>query len=163
MSNSISIQKRSLNHENFQEKKLKNFFDEKLNISIETTNRDLLISKAEKQFFDNISTIQITNTLILTATSLIEKGPIFDKIATQLLLQKTYRKVFRKKVNSNNFRELYQQSFINSLKIMVEKKKKNADPKLLEFDLEKLSQELVLERDNLFNYIGLEVVYSRYL
>ncbi|CAI2162878.1 17004_t:CDS:1 [Funneliformis geosporum] len=163
MSNSISIQKRSLNHENFQENKLKNFFEEKLNISVEPTNRDLLISKAEKQFFDNISTTQITNTLILTATSLIEKDPIFDKIATQLLLQKTYRKVFQKKVNSNNFRELYQQSFINSLKIMVEKKKKNADPKLLEFDLEKLSQELVLERDNLFNYIGLEVVYSRYL
>ena len=100
--------------------------------------------------------------MILTATSLIEKDPIFDKIDTQLLLQKTYRKVFQKKVSSNNFRELYQQYFINSLKIMAEKKKKNANPKLLEFDLEKLSQELVLERDNLFNYIGLEVVYSRY-
>src|SRR5438046_8552401 len=104
MPNSVSIQKRSLNHENFQANKLKNFFDEKLNISIEPTNRDLLISKAEKQFFDNISTTQINDTLILTATSLIEKDPIFDKIATKLLLQKKYRKVFHKKVSSNNFR-----------------------------------------------------------
>jgi ribonucleoside-diphosphate reductase alpha chain len=162
MFNSISVQKRSLNHEIFQTSKLKNFFAEKLNISIKPADRDLLISKAEKQFFNNISTIQITDTLILTATGLIEKDPIFDKVATRLLLQKTYREVFQKKVNSNNFQELYQQSFTNSLRTMVKRKKKNADPKLLKFDLEKLSQEIVLERDNLFNYIGLEVVHSRY-
>ena len=163
MDSFIFIQKRSLKNEEFQVDKLKHFFDEKLNILVKSTNRDLLISKTKKQIFNNISAPQITDTLILTATSLIEKDPIFDEIATQLLLQKTYRKVFQRKVNSNNFKELYQQFFISGLKTMIKRRKKSANPYLLEFDLEKLSQSLVLERDALFNYIGLEVVYSRYL
>ena len=45
---------------------------------------------------------------------------------------------------------------------MIEKEERNADSRLLEFDLEKLSQALVLERDALFNYLGLEVIRGRY-
>ncbi|MEG7979261.1 MAG: hypothetical protein NY202_05210 [Mollicutes bacterium UO1] len=37
------------------------------------------------------------------------------------------------------------------------------DKRLLEFDLEKLSQILVTERDELFNYLGLETLTGRYL
>jgi ribonucleoside-diphosphate reductase alpha chain len=37
------------------------------------------------------------------------------------------------------------------------------DKRLLEFDLEKLSQILVPERDELFNYLGLETLIGRYL
>jgi len=36
------------------------------------------------------------------------------------------------------------------------------DSRLLDFDLEKLSQILVIKRDNLFNYLGLETLYGRY-
>jgi ribonucleoside-diphosphate reductase alpha chain len=122
-----------------------------------------LISKVEKEVFNNISTNQITDTLILAATSLIEKDPVFDKVATQLLLYKIYREVFQAKTNPQNFQNFYQKTFIDGLKIMIKKEEKNANPRLLEFDLEKLSQVLVLERDVLFNYLGLEVVNSRYL
>ena len=94
MSIPISIQKKSLEYEKFQVNKLKFFLDEKLNSSLESINRDLLISKVEKQIFNNISTEQITDTLILTAASLIEKDPVFDEVATQLLLYKIYREVF---------------------------------------------------------------------
>ena len=41
-------------------------------------------------------------------------------------------------------------------------KKKIIDIRLLDFDLEKLSQVLVIENDNLFNYLGLETLYNRY-
>jgi ribonucleoside-diphosphate reductase alpha chain len=37
------------------------------------------------------------------------------------------------------------------------------DKRLLEFDLEKLSKSLVRERDELFNYLGLETLVGRYL
>jgi len=40
--------------------------------------------------------------------------------------------------------------------------RKIIDTRLLDFDLEKLSQVLILENDNLFNYLGLETLYSRY-
>ena len=40
--------------------------------------------------------------------------------------------------------------------------RKIINTRLLDFDLEKLSQVLVLENDNLFNYLGLETLYNRY-
>jgi len=40
--------------------------------------------------------------------------------------------------------------------------RKIIDTRLLDFDLEKLSQVLILENDSLFNYLGLETLYSRY-
>jgi len=40
--------------------------------------------------------------------------------------------------------------------------RKIIETRLLDFDLEKLSQILILENDNLFNYLGLETLYSRY-
>src|SRR4051794_5473153 len=162
MSIPISIQKKSLEYEKFQVNKLKFFLDEKLNSSLESINRDLLISKVENQIFNNISTEQITDTLILTAASLIEKDPVFDEVATQLLLYKIYREVFQEKINSQKLQKLYRKFFTNGLKIMIEKEERNADSRLLEFDLEKLSQALVLERDALFNYLGLEVIRGRY-
>ncbi|CAJ0828775.1 10690_t:CDS:2 [Entrophospora sp. SA101] len=70
----------------------------------------------EKQFFPQISTPQIAEILILTATSLVERDPIYDELATSLLLQK-----------------LFHEKIINA--------------RLLDFDLAKLSQILVPERD----------------
>ena len=40
---------------------------------------------------------------------------------------------------------------------------KKFDPRMLDFDLEALSQYLVLERDHNFEYMGLEILSSRYL
>ena len=40
--------------------------------------------------------------------------------------------------------------------------RKIIDIRLLDFDLENLSQVLILKNDNLFNYLGLETLYSRY-
>lgn len=161
MNSSFQIQKRSLKYENYHPEKLYHTIQRGIKNKLKATDQDLLITKVEKQLFNNISTDQITETLILNATSLIEKDPIFDELATQLLLQKIYREVFQVKINSKNFLELYRKSFVDNFQQAV--KKGDADPRLLEFDLVKLSQVLVIERDNLFNYLGLETLYGRYL
>jgi ribonucleoside-diphosphate reductase alpha chain len=160
MSLSIQVCKRSQNLENYQVNKLHKTFQKVLKDRISLIDQDLLTLEVEKQLSDKISTSQINEVLILTATSLIEKDPIYGDLAAGLLLRKILREVFSQKIKNHNFVETYQQVFIDNLRKM--KEENIIDLRLLEFDLEKLSQVLVPERDNLFNYLGLETIYSRY-
>jgi len=156
----IQVCKRNQSLENYQVNKLYKTLQKILKNKINLIDQDLLISKVENQIFSNISTVQITEILILTATSFIEKDPIYDKFAAGLLLQKVLREAFSQKSKDNDFTKTYQQTFINNLRKM--KEADIIDSRLLNFDLEKLSQVLVPERDNLFNYLGLETLYGRY-
>jgi ribonucleoside-diphosphate reductase alpha chain len=160
MSDSLQVQKRDGKIENYQTEKLHSSFQKITQNKIDSDEQSLLVSKVEKQIFNNISTAQIIEILILTTSSWIEKDPAFDQITAQLLLHKIYREVLGEKLNLDNFPQLCRKNWIESLPRMI--KEKNADPRLLDFNLEKLSQELVFERDNFFNYLGLKTLYTRY-
>ncbi|CAH1763870.1 7068_t:CDS:2 [Entrophospora sp. SA101] len=129
MSRVIQVRKSNQSLEDYQANKLRQTFQRILKDKINLIDLDSLIMEIEKQFFPQISTPQIAEILILTATSLVERDPIYDELATSLLLQK-----------------LFHEKIINA--------------RLLDFDLAKLSQILVPERDSLFNYLGLETLYN---
>lgn len=156
----LQVRKRSDKLEEYQPDKLCFSLQKIAKDKINDSEQNLLISKVEKQIFNNISTTQITEILILTTTAFIEKDPIFDEITTQLLLHKIYREAFGEKFNSENFSELCRRTWKNNLQKMIKEEK--IDPRLSDFDLEKLSQVLVFQRDNLFNYLGLKTLYDRY-
>ena len=160
MSLSIQVRKSNQSLENYQVHKLRQTFRRSLEDKINLIDHELLINEAEKQLFPHISTQQITETLILTASSLIERDPIYDELAAKLLLQKLLHEIFKQKINSQDFAKIYRQTFVANLQWMGERK--IIDIRLLDFDLEKLSQVLVIENDNLFNYLGLETLYNRY-
>ena len=86
----IQVRKRNQNLENYQTNKLQQTPQKILKDKVSLIDQDLLISEVEKQLFDNISTSQIMEILILTATSFIEKDLIYDELAAGLLLQKIY-------------------------------------------------------------------------
>src|SRR4051812_207823 len=154
------VQKRDKSYENYQSIKLSRTFQRILKDRINLINQSLLISEIEKQLFPNISTQQINEILILTVTSFIEKDPVYDDLAAGLLLQKLYREVFPQKFNADNFEKLYRETFAKNLRETVMLGITN--PRLLEFDLEKLSQVLVPERDKLFKYLGLETLHNNF-
>ncbi|CAI2179989.1 1144_t:CDS:2 [Funneliformis geosporum] len=156
----ISVQKRDKSYENYQSTKLLRTFQRILKNRINLINQSLLISEIEKQLFPNISTQQINEILILTVTSFIEKDPVYDDLAAGLLLQKLYREVFPQKFQTNDFQEIYQKTFAKNLRETVMLGITN--PRLSEFDLEKLGQFLVPQRDNLFKYLGLETLYNNF-
>src|SRR5205823_10895693 len=114
---SLSIQVRKSNQilENYQAHKLHQTFRRSLEDKINLIDHELLIAEAEKQFFPHISTQQITETLILTATSLNERDPIYDELSTKLLLQKLFNEVFKQKINSRDFAKIYRQTFVANL------------------------------------------------
>jgi ribonucleoside-diphosphate reductase alpha chain len=160
MNTSLQVQKRDGKFESYQTGKLYSSFQKITQNKIDSEEQNLLVSKVEKQIFNNISTAQIIEILILTTSSWIEKDPIFDQITAQLLLHKIYREILGEKFNLENFSQLCRKTWIENLPEIIKEKK--ADPRLLDFNLERLSQELVFERDNLFSYQGLKILYNRY-
>jgi ribonucleoside-diphosphate reductase alpha chain len=119
---------------------------------------DIFYQEVEKSIHSDISTSEIFKVILLTATSFLEKDPAYDKLAASFLLRQNYWEIF---AETSPTPSTYQQLFINNIRLLVEKNV--LDKRLLEFDLEKLSQSLVKGRDELFNYLGLETLGGRYL
>ncbi|MCP5462176.1 MAG: ribonucleoside-diphosphate reductase subunit alpha [bacterium] len=119
-----------------------------------------LAREVVKNLYDGVTTAEIENALVLAATTFIEKDPVYDIISARLLMQKLYREVIGYSIKNEDLRTLYRKSFINGIKTGVECGL--LDKRLLNFDLEYLSQQLVLERDEIFTYLGIRTLYDRY-
>ena len=107
---SFQVRKRNHEYQNYQSEKLRSTLLKVTQNEIDALTQDLLISKIEKRFFNNISTAEITEILVLTTAGFIEKDPFFDKMAVQLLLRKIYREFSGKKIDLINFSELYRKT-----------------------------------------------------
>lgn len=122
---------------------------------------NLIANEVVKNIFDNIPTAGIEEVLVLSACAFIERDPAYSYVAARLLLQKLYKEVFNESINQVQLKQYYREAFVNGIKRGV-----NLgifDKRLLEFDLEKLSQSLIIENDLLFEYLGIQTVYDRYL
>ena len=115
---------------------------------------------AKLQFFDKIPTVEIDKALILTASSKIEKEPNYSYVASRLQLNCLYKEVFGEGIDADTFELLYRKSFIANIKKLV--KEQRFDSRLLSFDLKKLAASLVLNRDDLFKFVGIKNLYHRY-
>ena len=141
--------------------KLKNTFIRAAGEYQKDVSIDLLIKELLKNSYEGISTPELEKALILATTVFIERDPAYDKIAARLLLQQLTRQVVGKSVkNAKELDFCYRQSFFNNILKGVQAE--IFDKKLLEFDLDRLSSALVLERDDLFNFMGLHTLYERY-
>jgi ribonucleoside-diphosphate reductase alpha chain len=124
-------------------------------VSVEEISREVI-----KNIYDGVSVDEIEKALILASISFIEKDPSYNLVSSKLFLYKLYREVVGEPYNNSNMENLYRSSFKYSIQKGIEEG--ILDKKLLEFDLEKLSKELIIERDNLIQYMGLEILYDRY-
>lgn len=120
-----------------------------------------VLKAAVKSLYDGITTSEVARLLIFATTPLIEKDPAYSFMAARLLLQIIYKDVMGTHLADESLKLFYQSAFIKNIKRGVELK--SLTPALLEFDLERLAKGLVLEHDHLFEYLGLQTLYERYL
>ena len=120
-----------------------------------------VVLDAHVQFYDKITTQEIDRALIMSARQKIEKDPNYAYVASRLLLFNIHKEVFGESRDSDAFEHQYKLSFIKNTKKLVNEQILNE--KLLEFDLKKLSEALVLDRDFKFKYLGLQILHDRYL
>jgi len=120
-----------------------------------------IILDAHVQIYNKISTEDIDKALILSARQKIEKEPNYAYAASRLLLGTIYKEVFGESRDKDAFEHQYKLTFIRNIRRLV--KEDVLQESLLGFDLKRLSESLVPNRDLKFKYLGLQIVHDRYL
>lgn len=155
----IKIKKRNGRLEGFNVNKI-NASAERACTEVENVSPSEIVLDAQLQLFDKITSTEIDQALILSAREKIEKEPNYSFAAARLLLNNLYKGVFKEGVDSDVFNLQYRKSFIQNIKVLVDAKR--LDPRLLDFDLKKLSEALDISRDKKFKYLGIQILADRY-
>lgn len=159
--NDLYVIKRSGKKEKFSAKKLKKSLAYAAKGLEKEIDLDAITRLTETNLHDGIQTKDIAKALVLATRSSIERDPAYSKVAVRLLFDTLYKEVIGpEKIDYKNFDTQYRQAFVDNIKKGVEAGR--LDPRLLNFDLEKLSQTLKPTRDDLFMYLGGQTLHDRY-
>ncbi|MDW8016177.1 MAG: ribonucleoside-diphosphate reductase subunit alpha, partial [Bacteroidia bacterium] len=126
---------------------------------------DIAIEAAlRKSLYSGITRENLQKTIILNAKSLMEYDADFALLAGRILLTYIYEETLGWDIlrhGTERLREFHQQGFRPYIErgVAIER----LDPRLLDFDLERLSQEIDPIHDKFFTYLGIQTLYDRYL
>jgi len=110
--------------------------------------------------YDGMPLAAVRQALVLAARTLIEAEPDYGKVAARLLLSNLRLEVLGMAATQAAMSKHYPADFAAFIAAGIAAEL--LDPRLAEFDLEKLGQALLAERDLQFDYLGLQTLYDRY-
>lgn len=126
---------------------------------------DAIINDTRRNLFDGASIRDVHQTLVMSARALIEQEPNYTHAAARLLLNVLIEEALpflgiQHELKHTDMTQLYAEV----LKRYIDKgiELELLDPRLKEFDLNKLGQALDAKRDFQFTYLGLQTLYDRY-
>ncbi len=158
--NALFITKRDGSREAFSESKLTRTLLRAAEGLERVIDVPSIIGKVRQEMYESIKSKDIHEVLIMVVRSMIERDPAHSSVAARLLLQSLYRDVFGA-VDYTKLEEAHREAFTTTIKRGVEIGQ--FDPKMLEFDLPRLADTLVMERDRDFRYLGLQTLQANYL
>lgn len=150
------------------------FNADKINRSIERACRGLfdpvskvtqIATETKLTLYDGITTDEMDQATINAAVQNIKEDIEYDTVAKRLLLKTVYRHVikdFKPEDEREAFVAKHRAGFIEYIEREVSAGKLHPDMKA-KFDLVSLSTALSIERDELFQYAGLDGLINRYL
>ncbi|MCC7500502.1 ribonucleoside-diphosphate reductase subunit alpha [Candidatus Nomurabacteria bacterium] len=158
--NALTITKRDGRKETFSEQKLTATLTHAAQGYERLIDTPSIIGRVRQEMYEGMKTTDIHDVLIMVVRSLIERDPAYSYVASQLLLQSMYRDVIGE-VDYANLENEYKNAFTRNINRGVELGQ--FDERLLDFDLAKLADALVIERDRDFKYLGLQTLQANYL
>jgi len=126
-----------------------------------------VVTEAQRSLYDGVAEAQVGQALVMSARPLIETEPNYTYVTARLLLDIARREALsyvagrRAEATHAEMRRRYGEYFPAFVAAGVEQNL--LDPRLLEFDLERLSAALAADRDLKLTYLGLQTLYDRYL
>jgi ribonucleoside-diphosphate reductase alpha chain len=120
-----------------------------------------LCQEVRRLIFDGITTADVEKACILSAAAFIERDPVYDKVATRLTLQRLLREASGSNKIKRDREAVYRAAFVDNILLAVSRG--FLDPRMANYPLHELAQKLVIERDDLLEYMGLHTLYERYL
>ncbi|WP_263250934.1 ribonucleoside-diphosphate reductase subunit alpha [Saccharopolyspora rosea] len=125
-----------------------------------------VLEETRKNLYDGMSTAELDEALTLAARTLVERDPEYSRVSARLLLDKlrgealSYLAGAAREADQEQIRDLYPSYFADYVRRGVELEM--LDPRLAEFDLDRLGRALRADRDLSFDYLGLQTLYDRY-
>jgi len=110
--------------------------------------------------FDGISSRDIWKALVMAVRSRIEQDPVYSQLAARVLWNWLYEDVLGVDERAPEFAQRYRDGLETSIRRAVQANR--LDPRMLAFDMSRLSGAISPERDLLFAYLGAHTVYDRY-
>lgn len=162
--NQLMITKRSGQKEPFSLEKLQKSLEVIVGEYAADVDVATVVNQVRLELYEDITTAEIERALIMVLRAYTEKDPAYSFVAARALANKIYKEVigadkidFSPAVLESQMR----QTFIEKIRESVSMGR--LDPRMLTFNLEYVASELVLERDNLLNYLAVQTLYDRYL
>jgi ribonucleoside-diphosphate reductase alpha chain len=119
-----------------------------------------ILAETVKNLYDGVPVEELHKSAILAARALMEKDPAYSTVTARLLMHTIRKEVFGQEVAQQDANAHYIEYFPKYIKKGIEAEL--LDAKLAQFDLAKLADALVPERDLQFGYLGLQTLYDRY-
>ena len=124
-----------------------------------------ILDESMRNLFDGVPIGDVNKALIMTARTLIESEPNYTYATARLLLDDLREEVLSylgvaERATFGEMRKLYPEA----LKAYIEKgiEAELLDPKLKQFDLDKLGKAINPDADLQFNYLSMQTLYDRY-
>src|SRR6056300_136341 len=119
-----------------------------------------------RNLFDGIKEKDVANTLVMSSRTMIEKEPNYSYAAARLLMDSLrfdalgFLGMDTNVATQAEMADLYPSYFKNYVQRAVELEL--LDPRLAQYDLERLGQAMDANRDLQFTYLGLQTLFDRY-
>ncbi|HIP95027.1 MAG TPA: ribonucleoside-diphosphate reductase subunit alpha, partial [Leucothrix sp.] len=133
---------------------------------LDDVDQDTVLKETLKNLFDGIPEADVGSALVMATRVNIEKDPNYSRVAARLLLDSlrsealTYLNNRPSDATQAEMVKRYPATFKKYIKQAVELEL--LDEELTHYDLAKLGAALKPERDQQFNYLGLQTLYDRY-
>jgi len=119
-----------------------------------------IMTETIKNLYDGVPMAQVYDSAILASRTLIEKDPAYSQVTARILMHVIRKEILGREVLQGDMQSEYPNYFPQFIRKGIEAEL--LDPRLLEFDLSKISAALNADRDLQFNYLGLQTLYDRY-
>ncbi len=120
-----------------------------------------LVQETIQHLYDGVKSTEIDQAMILAARARIEREPAYSVVAARLLLSKIYREILPKHTTPAELATLHRETFAPYIARGVSAGR--LSPEMASFDLIRMAAALRLDRDNQFQYMGVQTLYDRYL
>jgi ribonucleoside-diphosphate reductase alpha chain len=126
---------------------------------------EAIVGRVKMEIYDGIPSEDFQKALVLSARGMVENDPAYSYVAARLVRYNIFKEagaqMDHQSYTDNNIFNFYKTFFVNSIKEGVEDK--IYDTRMMDFDFAKLAEAIKPERDELFQYLGMQVVQERYL
>ncbi len=133
---------------------------------LDDVDPDVILEATQRHLFDGVKESEVAKVLLMSARTLIEQEPNYSRVSARLLLDDMRREalgflaVDAKVQTQADMAAVYGEYFHAYLKKAIGLEL--LDPRLAQYDIKRLINALLPERDLQFAYLGLQTLYDRY-